>query len=331
MGCHRPIHTLATVAGVVVFASSWMAQADQGPSAWSDFGLQTLPALFALIAGMVSGVAAFRSSGLPAGLTSRRVLPWLVLLAFTGTLIYIGQWRIVDAVVARPVPETRHTAAFWFGLWGSVTLVLSTTAASVAQPPARFDIEPAGRRPGLGAGRWIVVASGITLAISSIFNFVSVADDPAFSAIARPCADPDRGALAVGNVPEEYRSPCEIAVRKGAHPWHEWLFPQAAWPALLAMVVLAGTPFSRLGVRGGAIGSSVAHLLLGLSVSAALIMGGWLISGSGPQHSWDLGFWLALVASAGMVLGAAMEVRARRWETPGDAAPTATTTGGPGT
>jgi hypothetical protein len=130
---------LAAAAAVVIF--SFTGQAKGGDNLWSDFGIQTFPPILAAIVGIAIAVAAFGSGGLPERIGPLRTSQWLVVLALTGALIFLGVWQALehaaDLTSGLDGEESlKLSATFWLGLLSSVALLVGTVVDESASPSA---------------------------------------------------------------------------------------------------------------------------------------------------------------------------------------------------
>jgi hypothetical protein len=156
----------------------------------------------------------------------------------------------------------------------------------------------------------IVLAASAAVLIFSFFNFLELGDVNGTS----PGDLKDQCKSLPDDVPKAVDVVCDLAKHGGTSAWNTDLyFPLSAWPAIIAAVVLIVTAlatFTQVQLPPRIVGFSPGELLFGLSVAATIVMFGWLID-SNLSEDFDkgIGFWIALLGSAAMAVGTAMELK----------------------
>lgn len=159
------------------------------------------------------------------------------------------------------------------------------------------------RRP----GQQILIAASAVVVLFSFFNFYDLDLRGTSEHDARKSCEAMQDAN--DRVPSGW---CDVLGDGGASAWNTTLwFPLSTWPALAAaaalLIALAGARFPE-----DKVGFSAGEACAALGVVATVIMVGWLVGGSDDPFEFAIGFWMMLLGSVGLLLGAAMEVTAER-------------------
>lgn len=122
----RPTQWVIIASGAVMFLFSFLdlleGEGVEG-SAWSDFGLQTLPALIGLFAAGIVLLSAAGTLELPEQLLGLRINQYLLVLGVTAVLILLGFWNLAGNLENLGT-EASPAAGLWLGLLGAIGLTV---------------------------------------------------------------------------------------------------------------------------------------------------------------------------------------------------------------